>query len=48
MDVFVEAEAAISTPTCGLPGGHMGILARGEKGLTTTNRICRENGASGK
>ena len=39
MDVFVEAEAAISTPTCGpCLGGHMGILARGEKGLTTTNR----------
>ncbi len=39
MDIFVEAEAAISTPTCGpCLGGHMGILARGEKALATTNR----------
>ncbi len=36
---FVEAEAAVSTPTCGpCLGGHMGILARGEKALATTNR----------
>ncbi len=37
--IFLEAEAAISTPTCGpCLGGHMGILAAGEKGLATTNR----------
>ncbi|MEW5783637.1 MAG: 3-isopropylmalate dehydratase large subunit [Bacillota bacterium] len=36
---FIEAEAAVSTPTCGpCLGGHMGILARGEKALATTNR----------
>ncbi len=37
--VFLEAEAAISTPTCGpCLGGHMGILAAGEKAVATTNR----------
>ena len=37
--IFIEAEAAVSTPTCGpCLGGHMGILARGEKALATTNR----------
>lgn len=36
---FVDAEAAVSTPTCGpCLGGHMGILASGEKALATTNR----------
>lgn len=36
---FVDAEAAVSTPTCGpCLGGHMGILARGERALATTNR----------
>ena len=36
---FIDAEAAVSTPTCGpCLGGHMGILARGEKALATTNR----------
>jgi 3-isopropylmalate/(R)-2-methylmalate dehydratase large subunit len=36
---FVEAEAAVSTPTCGpCLGGHMGILAKGERALATTNR----------
>ncbi len=38
-DVFVEAGAAVSTPTCGpCLGGHMGILAAGERALATTNR----------
>ncbi len=38
-DIFVEAEAALSTPTCGpCLGGHMGILAKGEKAIATTNR----------
>ncbi|HSV56566.1 MAG TPA: 3-isopropylmalate dehydratase large subunit, partial [Magnetospirillaceae bacterium] len=36
---FVEAGAAISTPTCGpCLGGHMGILAAGERAVATTNR----------
>ncbi len=38
-DIFVDAEAALSTPTCGpCLGGHMGILAKGEKAVATTNR----------
>lgn len=38
-EIFIEAEAAVSTPTCGpCLGGHMGILAPGEKALATTNR----------
>jgi 3-isopropylmalate/(R)-2-methylmalate dehydratase large subunit len=38
-DIFLDAGAAISTPTCGpCLGGHMGILARGERSLATTNR----------
>lgn len=39
MEIFVEAGAAVSTPTCGpCLGGHMGILARGERAISTTNR----------
>jgi 3-isopropylmalate/(R)-2-methylmalate dehydratase large subunit len=39
LDIFVEAEAVVSTPTCGpCLGGHMGILAKGERALATTNR----------
>ena len=39
LEVFVRAGGAVSTPTCGpCLGGHMGILARGERGLATTNR----------
>jgi 3-isopropylmalate/(R)-2-methylmalate dehydratase large subunit len=39
VDVFIEAGAAVSTPTCGpCLGGHMGILAEGERCLATTNR----------
>lgn len=38
-EIFLNAEAAISTPTCGpCLGGHMGILAAGEKAVATTNR----------
>jgi len=38
-DIFLDANAAISTPTCGpCIGGHMGILAKGEKAIATTNR----------
>ncbi|GFN22009.1 MAG: 3-isopropylmalate dehydratase large subunit [Thermoanaerobacteraceae bacterium] len=37
--IFIEAGAAVSTPTCGpCLGGHMGILARGERAVATTNR----------
>lgn len=37
--IFVEAGAAVSTPTCGpCLGGHMGVLAEGERALATTNR----------
>ena len=36
---FIEAGAAVSTPTCGpCLGGHMGILAAGERSVSTTNR----------
>jgi 3-isopropylmalate/(R)-2-methylmalate dehydratase large subunit len=39
LEIFIDAEAAVSTPTCGpCLGGHMGILAPGEKALATTNR----------
>jgi len=36
---FVRAGAVVSTPTCGpCLGGHMGVLAKGERALSTTNR----------
>ena len=39
LEIFVDAEAAVSTPTCGpCLGGHMGVLAEGERALATTNR----------
>jgi 3-isopropylmalate/(R)-2-methylmalate dehydratase large subunit len=39
LDVFVEAGAMVSTPTCGACfGGHMGVLGAGERAVTTTNR----------
>ena len=38
-EIFIEAGAIISTPTCGpCLGGHMGILAAGERAISTTNR----------
>jgi len=38
-EIFVEAGAVVSTPTCGpCLGGYMGILAKGEKAVSTTNR----------
>jgi len=38
-EVFLEAGAALSAPTCGpCLGGHMGVLARGERAVATTNR----------
>lgn len=39
METFIKAGCAVSTPTCGpCLGGHMGILAAGEKAIATTNR----------
>jgi 3-isopropylmalate/(R)-2-methylmalate dehydratase large subunit len=42
VEVLVEAGAAVSTPTCGpCLGGHMGVLAAGERAVSTTNRNFR-------
>ena len=39
ISTFIKAGAAVSTPTCGpCLGGHMGILAKGERAVATTNR----------
>ncbi|MBP0977783.1 MAG: 3-isopropylmalate dehydratase large subunit, partial [Oscillospiraceae bacterium] len=39
LKTFIEAGAVVSTPTCGpCLGGHMGILAEGERAVATTNR----------
>ncbi|MFC1932358.1 3-isopropylmalate dehydratase large subunit [Chloroflexota bacterium] len=39
VEIFIEAGAAVSTPTCGpCLGGHMGVLAEGERCISTTNR----------
>jgi len=39
IETFIQAGAVVSTPTCGpCLGGHMGILAKGERALATTNR----------
>jgi 3-isopropylmalate/(R)-2-methylmalate dehydratase large subunit len=39
LEIFIEAGAIVSTPTCGpCLGGHMGILAKGERCISTTNR----------
>jgi 3-isopropylmalate/(R)-2-methylmalate dehydratase large subunit len=39
IEIFINAEGAVSTPTCGpCLGGHMGVLAEGERALSTTNR----------
>ncbi|SHJ83179.1 3-isopropylmalate dehydratase, large subunit [Anaerocolumna jejuensis DSM 15929] len=39
LSTFIKAGAAVSTPTCGpCLGGHMGILAQGERAVATTNR----------
>ncbi|MCQ2486470.1 MAG: 3-isopropylmalate dehydratase large subunit [Clostridia bacterium] len=38
-EIFIEAGCVVSTPTCGpCLGGHMGILAKGERAVATTNR----------
>ncbi len=42
VETFINAGAAVSTPTCGpCLGAHMGILAAGEKAVSTTNRNFR-------
>ena len=39
VDIFVKAGCAFNTPSCGpCMGGHMGVLAKGEKCVSTTNR----------
>jgi 3-isopropylmalate/(R)-2-methylmalate dehydratase large subunit len=39
IEVFIKAGAVVSTPTCGpCLGGHMGVLAAGERCISTTNR----------
>jgi 3-isopropylmalate/(R)-2-methylmalate dehydratase large subunit len=39
LEIFVEAGGVVSTPTCGpCLGGHMGVVAEGERCLSTTNR----------
>ena len=39
VQTFINAGAIVSTPTCGpCLGGHMGILAKGERAVSTTNR----------
>lgn len=39
VEIFLEAGGIVSTPTCGpCLGGHMGILAKGERAIATTNR----------
>ena len=39
IEIFIKAGAAVSTPTCGpCLGGHMGVMAQGERSVSTTNR----------
>ena len=39
IQTFIEAGCAVSTPTCGpCLGGHMGVMAEGERPVSTTNR----------
>jgi len=39
IETFIDANAVVSTPTCGAClGGHMGVLAEGERAVSTTNR----------
>ncbi|HGE72041.1 TPA: 3-isopropylmalate dehydratase large subunit [Candidatus Poribacteria bacterium] len=43
VEIFIEAGGVVSTPTCGpCLGGHMGILANGERCISTTNRNFRK------
>jgi 3-isopropylmalate/(R)-2-methylmalate dehydratase large subunit len=49
LDLFVEAGAMVSTPTCGACfGGGMGVLAEGERAIATTNRNFRGRMGSGQ
>jgi 3-isopropylmalate/(R)-2-methylmalate dehydratase large subunit len=42
IEIFVEADCSVSTPTCGpCLGGHMGVLASGERCVSTSNRNFR-------
>jgi 3-isopropylmalate/(R)-2-methylmalate dehydratase large subunit len=42
IEAFIEAGAVVSTPTCGpCLGGYMGVLAAGERAVSTTNRNFR-------
>lgn len=42
VEIFIEANCAVSTPTCGpCLGGHMGVLASGERCVSTSNRNFR-------
>jgi 3-isopropylmalate/(R)-2-methylmalate dehydratase large subunit len=42
VETFIQANAIVSTPTCGpCLGGHMGVLAAGERAVSTTNRNFR-------
>jgi 3-isopropylmalate/(R)-2-methylmalate dehydratase large subunit len=39
LEIFIDAGCTVSAPTCGpCLGGHMGILAKGERCVATTNR----------
>ena len=39
VEIFIDSECAVSTPTCGpCLGGHMGVLASGERCVSTSNR----------
>ncbi len=39
LETFMESGCTVSTPTCGpCLGGHMGVLAKGERCVATTNR----------
>lgn len=39
LEIFIDAGAAVSTPTCGpCLGGHMGVMSEGERAVSTTNR----------
>lgn len=39
LEIFVDAGCAVNTPSCGpCMGGHMGVMAKGEKCVSTTNR----------
>ena len=39
LDIFVDAGCAVNTPSCGpCMGGHMGVMAAGERCVSTTNR----------